>query len=198
MLSLDGVLILVLAHLHTCHGEMSNVSSAESHVFYASVDSTIIPPCRQQCEIIVSGVQWESLWIAIHQIAIQYKLLNRLVFCSLVPPVDWIWVWRITRYCDRLANSGCLVLMILRRKFCKKRLFILPHTGRANKRDPKLMDIILSNLNRFTFFSLEDSLVICFKKVVIKIPPHLAYVATLFCETLMSENKRLTINYKVV
>jgi len=34
--------------------------------------------------------------------------------------------------------------------------------------------------------------------VLLKIQPHLAYVATLPCETLMSENKRLTINYKVV
>ena len=30
------------------------------------------------------------------------------------------------------------------------------------------------------------------------VPLHLAYVATLPCETLMSENKRLTINYKVL
>jgi len=35
-------------------------------------------------------------------------------------------------------------------------------------------------------------------KWVITIPPQLAYVATLNCETLMSENKRLTINYDVV
>ena len=35
-------------------------------------------------------------------------------------------------------------------------------------------------------------------KWVLKIPSHLAYVATLLCETLMSENKRLTINYKVM
>jgi len=27
---------------------------------------------------------------------------------------------------------------------------------------------------------------------------HLAYVATLPCETLMQENKQLTINYKIV
>jgi len=31
-----------------------------------------------------------------------------------------------------------------------------------------------------------------------KIPPLLAHVATLPCETSTSENKRLTINYKVV
>jgi len=35
-------------------------------------------------------------------------------------------------------------------------------------------------------------------KWVITIPPQLACVATLNCETLMSENKRLTINYDVV
>jgi len=34
-------------------------------------------------------------------------------------------------------------------------------------------------------------------KWILKIPPHLAYVATLPCETLMSEkNKPLTTNYK--
>ena len=35
-------------------------------------------------------------------------------------------------------------------------------------------------------------------KRLLKIPPRLAYVATLPCERLMSENKRLTINYTVV
>ena len=35
-------------------------------------------------------------------------------------------------------------------------------------------------------------------KWLLKIPPNLAYVATLPCETLMSENKQLLINYKVV
>ena len=44
------------------------------------------------------------------------------------------------------------------------------------------MAIILLNLNRFsTIFTL-----------------HLAHVATLPCETLMSENERLTISYKEV
>ena len=33
-------------------------------------------------------------------------------------------------------------------------------------------------------------------KWLLTIPPLLAYIATLPCETLMSENKRLTINYK--
>jgi len=31
-------------------------------------------------------------------------------------------------------------------------------------------------------------------KELLKIPPNLAYVATLPCETLMSENKRLTMH----
>jgi len=35
-------------------------------------------------------------------------------------------------------------------------------------------------------------------KFLLWVPLHLAYVATLPCETLMSENKRLTINYKVL
>jgi len=35
-------------------------------------------------------------------------------------------------------------------------------------------------------------------KILLKIPSHLAYVATLPCETLISENKGLMINYKVV
>jgi len=35
-------------------------------------------------------------------------------------------------------------------------------------------------------------------KWLLTIPPLLAYVATLCCETLASENNRLTINYKVV
>jgi len=35
-------------------------------------------------------------------------------------------------------------------------------------------------------------------KWILKIPPHLAYVATLPRETLLPENKRLAIIYKVV
>jgi len=35
-------------------------------------------------------------------------------------------------------------------------------------------------------------------KSLLKIPPHLAYVATLPCGTLISENKQLMINCKVV
>jgi len=32
----------------------------------------------------------------------------------------------------------------------------------------------------------------------LKIPPHLVYITALACETLMQENKRLTINYDAV
>jgi len=50
------------------------------------------------------------------------------------------------------------------------------------------MIIILSNLNRFTnFFSLEDSLV----NLQLKSPPHLTYVVTLPCETLMSAKQAI-------
>jgi len=58
------------------------------------------------------------------------------------------------------------------------------------------MTIILSNLNRFTiFFSLEDFLGKFAVKWILKIPSHLAYVATLLCETLMSAKQ--AINYKL-
>jgi len=60
------------------------------------------------------------------------------------------------------------------------------------------MTIILSNLNRLKKFTgrFPGKFV---AKWILKIPAHLAYVATLPCETLMSaKNKPLTINYKVV
>jgi len=59
------------------------------------------------------------------------------------------------------------------------------------------MAMILSNLNRFTIFFSGRFLGKFAIKWLLKIPPHLAYVATLPHETVMSENKRLTINYKV-
>jgi len=59
--------------------------------------------------------------------------------------------------------------------------------GGPKKRGHRLMTIIISNLNRFkNFFHWK---VRCKKfavKWILKIPPHLAYVATLPCETLMS------------
>ena len=60
------------------------------------------------------------------------------------------------------------------------------------------MAIILSNLNRFTnAFHWKISGQIK-SKLVMKIPPFVAHVAALPSETLMTENKRLTINYRVV
>ena len=44
----------------------------------------------------------------------------------------------------------------------------------------------LSNLNRFNIFFTERFLGNCIVKRILKIPPHLAYVATLPRETLMS------------
>ena len=58
------------------------------------------------------------------------------------------------------------------------------------KNGATLIAIILSNLNRFNFFSLEDSTVFAIKRIL-KIPPHLTYVATLPCETLMSAKQAL-------
>ena len=60
------------------------------------------------------------------------------------------------------------------------------------------MAIILSNLNRLQIFFTGRFLDKLAVKWLLTISPLLAYVATLFCETLMSENKRLTIDYKVV
>jgi len=49
------------------------------------------------------------------------------------------------------------------------------------------MTIILSNLNRFTKFFFTVRFLGKFAiKCILKIRPHLAYVATLPCETLMS------------
>jgi len=60
------------------------------------------------------------------------------------------------------------------------------------------MAIVVSNLNRFLEFFTGGFLGKIAVKWLSKIPPHIAYVATLPCETLMPENKRLTKNYKVV
>jgi len=52
------------------------------------------------------------------------------------------------------------------------------------------MTVILSNLNRFHFFTgrFLDKFV---EKVILKIPTHLAYVATLPCETLISAKQAI-------
>ena len=64
-------------------------------------------------------------------------------------------------------------------------------TGWAKKRGHRLMTIILSNFNRFKknfsgrFFGKFAV------KWILRIPPHLAYVATLPCETLMSQKQAI-------
>ena len=60
------------------------------------------------------------------------------------------------------------------------------------------MAITMSHLNRFTKLFTGRFLGTFEVQWLLTIPPHLAYVATLPCELLMSENKRLTINYKEV
>jgi len=56
----------------------------------------------------------------------------------------------------------------------------------------------VSNLNQFSKKITGRFLDKFAVKLLLKILPHLAYVATLPCKTLVLENKRLTINYKVV
>ena len=63
----------------------------------------------------------------------------------------------------------------------------------AKKWDHKLTAIILSYRNRFTNFFTRRFPGKFAAKWLLKIPPLLAYVATLPCETLMFGNKRLTI-----
>jgi len=58
--------------------------------------------------------------------------------------------------------------------------------GGPKKRGHRLMTTILSNLNRFTFFFTGRFLDNFAVKCILKIPSHLAYVATLPCETLIS------------
>jgi len=68
------------------------------------------------------------------------------------------------------------------------------YTGWAKKWVDRLMTTILSNLVITVRFLGKFAV-----KSLLKIPPHLAYVATLSCETLLcQQNKPLTINYKVV
>jgi len=70
------------------------------------------------------------------------------------------------------------------------------HTGWAKKVGHRLLTIILSSLNRLKKFNgrfLAKFVV----KWILKLPPHLAYVATVSRETLMSSKKPLTTNYKV-
>jgi len=57
------------------------------------------------------------------------------------------------------------------------------------------MTTILSNLNRFTNLFTARFLSKLAVKWILDVPPHLAYVATLPCETLVSAKKPLTTNY---
>jgi len=70
-------------------------------------------------------------------------------------------------------------------------------TGWAKKAGHGLMTIILSNLKRFKKVFTGRFLGKFSIKWTLKISPHLTYVATLLCETLMSANKSLTTNYQV-
>ena len=62
--------------------------------------------------------------------------------------------------------------------------------GGSKKGDQRFMTIILTNLNRLkTFYwKIPDKVAV---KWILKTPPHLAYVATLPCETLMSAKQTL-------
>jgi len=53
------------------------------------------------------------------------------------------------------------------------------------------MTIILSSLNRFKNFFTGRFLGKFAVKWILKIPPHLAHVATLLCETLMSAKQAI-------
>jgi len=53
------------------------------------------------------------------------------------------------------------------------------------------MTVILPNLNRFTIFFTERFLLKFAVKCILNIPPHVAYVATLPCETLISAKQAI-------
>jgi len=66
------------------------------------------------------------------------------------------------------------------------------YTGWAKKRGHRLMTIILSNLNRFEKNVFTGRFLGKFAvKWILKVPPHLAYVATPPCETLMSAKQAI-------
>jgi len=60
------------------------------------------------------------------------------------------------------------------------------------------MTIILSNLNQLFKNLLKNSLGKFAVECMLKLPPHLAYVATLPCETLMLAKQTINDSYKVV
>ena len=90
------------------------------------------------------------------------------------------------------------------RVYLSTRLFAIPdrktdseiYTAFHKNGDIILMLISLSILNRVLQL-FRRVIFYCSKTDNLKIPPLFAYVATLPCETLMSEKKRLTINDKV-
>jgi len=61
----------------------------------------------------------------------------------------------------------------------------------GQKRGHRLMTIILSIVNRFKNFFTERFLRIFAVKLISKIPPHVVYVATLPCKTLMSAKQAI-------
>ena len=65
------------------------------------------------------------------------------------------------------------------------------YTGWAKKRGHRLLTTILSNFNRFTFFFTERFLSKFAAKWILNISPHLAHVAKLPCETLMSAKQAI-------
>jgi len=69
--------------------------------------------------------------------------------------------------------------------------------GQKSETVHKLMVIILSDLNRFLNFVLGRFTGKFGVHWLLTVPQLPAYVATLPSKTVMSKNKRLTINYKV-
>ena len=63
--------------------------------------------------------------------------------------------------------------------------------GGPKKLGHRLTTILLSNLNRFQKIFTGRFLDKLAVKRILKIPPHLAYVATLPCETLMSAKQAI-------
>ena len=84
----------------------------------------------------------------------------------------------------RIARTGTRYPTLQRRQ-------MLTYRVGHKKRGHRLMTIILSNLNRFTNFFTGRFLSKFAVKWILKIPPLLAYVATLPCETLMSAKQAI-------
>ena len=63
-------------------------------------------------------------------------------------------------------------------------------TGWAKRRGHRLMIVILSNLNRFAFFTVRFLYKFAVEWIL-NVSPHLAYVATLHCETSVSAKQAI-------